>query len=516
MPALDASQPTLEDLKFLTEVSQLLTLLDLDSVMQRVLNLTSAAVASTRASLILRHDEEVDWDHIFLMRQLNQDESMVAVRAVFDDGLAGWVMRNKCGTIVEDTRTDSRWHVFPDEEDPAGSALCAPFIYDNTVMAILTLVHPQPGHFTEHDLRLVTIVANQATMALRNAQLFNRVQAQQHQLEVVLHAIPEILLVLDFQGVVLLANESAHQFLKVDAPLVGRSLADFADQDSALAPIGRIIARGAGPSDQWTFEARSEQTERDFQITMSMWENAATRTQGYIAVLHDVTTLRDLHRFKDDMLKIVTHDLRNPVALIATANDMLKMDLEGQIEGTDIPQYLDIIDQGTGRMNELLDKLLSAETSSRQYLDPVVLIEACVSAMGPLIQRRRQTVRTDLQLTSIPQILVDPMLLREAIDNYISNAIKYTPEGGHITVCAYPTDGFFCFEVSDDGIGISAADLPQVFEPYFRADRPETEEIEGYGVGLSLVKTIIERHKGQVWVRSTEGKGSTFGFRIPL
>ncbi len=516
MTALNTQEPTFEDLKLLSEVSQLLTLLDLDSVMQQVIRLMSTAVGATKASLFLHNEHGVDWEHIFLARDLAPDQSVVVVSAVLDEGLAGWVIRSKKGALVQDTRTDSRWHVFPDEHQPARSALCVPFIYDDRVLAVLTLVHPEPQHFDERHLRLTTIVANQAAVALRNAQLFHQMQSQQRQLEIVVRNIPDALIVLDEGGTILLVNDTAVQLLEAASSesIIGRTLHDFARIDRVLRPAQRIISKPSG--DYWSFEARSEKTLQDFLVTMSRWINPANSTSGFVLLLHDVTALRDLHRFKDEMLRVVSHNLRNPVSLVVTASDMLANDLQPLPEDSDILQFISIIKQSTDRMETMLDDLLRAETSSWHKVNPSELIESILKEFRPLAARRRQKLDVQVELDEEPGIFMDPMLIREAMVNYVSNAIKYTPQGGHITLHGYLQEDRFCFEVEDNGIGISSEHLAQLFEPYFRIERPETEAENGYGIGLNLVKAIIERHKGEVWVDSQEGTGSRFGFWLPM
>lgn len=521
MSPIDAPPPIYEDLKLLTEVSQLLTLLDLDNVMQKVISLMSSAVGAAKASLFLHDGNNVDWDHIFLVRDLDPDQSIEVVQTVLDEGLAGWVIRNRRETIVYDTETDERWHKFPNDTTPVRSALCVPFIHDDKVLAVLTLVHPAPNHFDEHHLRLMTIVANQATVAIRNAQLFNQLHQQQRQLEVILHAIPDILLVLDNEGRILLVNEPAKKLLTVDDkaapdPIIGEFLHHYAEVDPAIATVQRVVSK-ADPAHLRPFETRSERSQQDFLVTMSEWRNPGRKTAGYVVVMHDVTTLRDLHRFKDEMLKVVTHDLRSPVSLIISASEMLSFDMPPLDADSAIPQYMEIIRQATERMQGLLDDLLRAETSALRPTDPSELIQAILADLQPLATKKGHTVETRIDLPPDLILVVDPMLIREAMENYVSNAIKYTPENGHIVLHAYRTDdNRFQFVVEDNGIGIAEEHLSHLFEPYYRVQRPETEDVEGYGVGLSLVKTIIERYKGEVWVESREGKGSRFGFWLPL
>lgn len=514
-------QPVLDDLRLLTEVSQLLTSLDLETVMRQVIDLMSKAVGATKASLFLHADNQIDWDHIFLMRDLNPDESITVLRTVLDEGLAGWVVRHREAALVHDTETDPRWHNFPDDPNRLRSVLCVPFIHDDRALAVLTLAHPEPSHFDEHHLELVRIIANQASVAIRNAQLFQQTQAQQQQLEVILHALPEILFVLDQQGKILLISDNVRNLLSREQPLsrediIGHSLSEFTPDDqpgAVLAIAQRILSQPPAGSEPWTFEARDDERGRDYQVTIGTWESTGQHARGYTLMMHDVTTLRDLHRFKDEMLKIVSHDLRNPVSLIISARDMLELDLPPVEPDSDVPQYLAIIRQATERMDTLLDDLIRTGTTNRRQIDPEQLVHTVIERVRPLAEHKQQIIDVVLDLEQVAGLVADPMLLGEAMENYLSNAVKYTPKKGRIAVRAYSQDDRFHFIVEDNGIGIAAEYLSQLFEPYFRP--PGTIE-QGYGIGLNLVKTIVERHRGRVWVESAKDVGSRFGFWLPL
>jgi signal transduction histidine kinase len=112
-------------------------------------------------------------------------------------------------------------------------------------------------------------------------------------------------------------------------------------------------------------------------------------------------------------------------------------------------------------------------------------------------------------------VLGNPLRLGQVVSNLVSNAVKYTPEGGHILVDASIKDGQVVVKIKDDGIGISKEDLPHIFDKFYRVDRPETEGIIGSGLGLSIVRTIIEKHRGRIWVDSEVGKGTTFAIVLP-
>ena len=123
-------QPSFDDLDLVAEASQLLTVVDLDNVLSKVISLVSRAVGAQKTSLFLHDGNQIDWDYIFTMRELSPDQSIKVVSRVMEDGFAGWVVRHKKGDIIGDTEQDDRWIVFPDDPIQTRSAMCVPFIKD--------------------------------------------------------------------------------------------------------------------------------------------------------------------------------------------------------------------------------------------------------------------------------------------------------------------------------------------------------------------------------------------------
>ena len=522
MNHLNIEHPTFEDLELLAEVSQLLKLTDLDRVLQQVINLAAKSVGADKASLFLHEDERIDWGHIFTSRNLSPDEEVRVVEKVLDQGFAGWVYQNKKGDIILDTETDERWIKFPNDPLVVRSALCMPFITDtsDSILAVVTLVHSEPNHFTEYHLRLLTIVANQATVAIRNSQLFSRIKSQQRQLEAILHSMSEVLLVLDQNGTVLLANDATLNLLRLpELPERDVFLSEFVAIDQVFEPIAEIIQSQGGQPGHWSFETRSEAHQTDYQATMSIWNDVLDGVAGYVVVMHDVTMLRDLHRFKDEMLRVASHDLRSPLALIAGYADMIEMDLPDR--SSPIFDYIDVIKRSTERMGGLLEDLLRVERirssplELHEQTDLEQLVKVVLVNLRPLFDSKTHTLDTHIDLDNILRIQADPVLIRQAMENLLSNAIKYTPPGGTIQVSAYFDDQRFYFKVVDSGVGIPEEHLQRVFESFYRVQQTVTNE-KGSGLGLSLVRNVIERHQGDVWVKSTLGKGSEFGFWLPL
>src|SRR5690606_1484974 len=185
-------------------------------------------------------------------------------------------------------------------------------------------------------------------------------------------------------------------------------------------------------------------------------------------------------------------------------------------------EYLDIIQRSTERMKGLLDDLLRVEQirnsplELNEQVDMLELVNTVLNNMRPVVESKQQQLEARLSLDNTPIVVGNPVLIREAMENLISNAVKYTPEGGSITVESYVQGKRLHFVVEDNGIGIPRQALPRLFESFYRVNQEGTENIEGRGLGLSLVKTIIDRHNGEVWVESEVGVGSRFGFWVPI
>jgi len=521
-----------EDFALLAQVSLMLTTFDRERLLERVIEVTASALGAERASLLVPPESEGEWSALAIRHRpdgkftekFEGEESVKLAKRVLDRGLAGWVVKNKQGAVVFDTEQDERWFIFPDSTSKARSALCVPLMQSDKVLAALTLLHHEPSHFDDDDLQLMTIIANQATVAIRNAQLFQRMLQQRRQLEAVLRAIPDFLVVLDETGHILLVNDESARLLDEEANidnLIGKTLMAVAHLDSALSQIAEITSSPARIGQNWTFEVRSEQQRKDYLASVSVWNSVTPNADraGYVVIMRDITTMRDLARFKDETLRLASHDLRAPLALVVGYANLIALDT------TELPQvqeHLGIIEKSTDKMRGLLDDLIRVEqirTSPlelHQQVDYRALITGVLNDVRPMVDTKKQHLSADMKLDDLLGVRVNPFLIREAMENLITNAVKYTPEGGTIRVSSYRQAGRVYFVVKDTGIGIPKDVLPRLFESFFRARQPGTETVEGRGLGLSLVKTIIDRHQGEVWVESEYGQGSTFGFWIPI
>jgi signal transduction histidine kinase len=226
--------------------------------------------------------------------------------------------------------------------------------------------------------------------------------------------------------------------------------------------------------------------------------------------------LRQLDRLKDEFVSSVSHELRTPLTSITGYVELL-LEEEPTAQRR---EYLRVIERSADRLLGLVSDLLFAARLQegrleleREPVDVVRLVTEAVEEARPRAESAGigLAARCDGPLT----VEGEPARLAQLLDNLVSNAIKFTPEGGHVAVDAAAHDGVVRIDVSDSGIGISADDRERLFERFFRSQSALERQIQGTGLGLYISKAIVEAHGGRIGVSSTEGEGTTFAVEIP-
>jgi signal transduction histidine kinase len=232
---------------------------------------------------------------------------------------------------------------------------------------------------------------------------------------------------------------------------------------------------------------------------------------GWVLTLHDISSLRELDALKTQMLRMASHDLKNPLGVVMSYSELLTMtdDLNDTQAG-----YVGTIRSAADQMLSLIDDLLNLERFKAGRLDLTVFdfgdfMTRIVEGFAPQTSQKRQTL--SLRRPEDPlHVEADRRQLREAFSNLIGNAIKYTPDGGAITVTLTQARDILRVAIVDNGYGIPPEAQKNLFQPFFRVRTRQTADIPGTGLGLSLTKAVIDSHGGKIWVESDEGKGSTF------
>lgn len=298
-------------------------------------------------------------------------------------------------------------------------------------------------------------------------------------------------------------------------PIVQSAFKDPAELDHALRGSGEGQQPGR-PSDTFT---RVGPQARQFELFSTAVANAGG-SEDRLYGFRDVTHERELERMKTEFVSEVSHELRTPLTSIKGFTDLLLDEDAGELDDEQ-REYLGIVRTNADRLVALINDLLDIsriESGRIQLkirnieLEPA--IHEAVETIEPLVANRRQTLSVKVA-PDLPQARADRDRVVQVVTNLLSNANKYTQEEGAIEVVAGLLDGQLQVKVRDNGMGMAPDDVAKLFTPFFRVDNSLTRNIGGTGLGLSLVKSMVEMQGGRVTVESALGKGSTFSFTLP-
>jgi signal transduction histidine kinase len=410
------------------------------------------------------------------------------------------------------------------------SAIAAPLRLGEQIIGLICVQAYEPDVFTTEDLHLLEGLADEAAIIIAGLNYSERIGVQIRrrvsELEAILANMADALLILDAGGRVVRLNRVARELLSLDTSsiVLGQPL-DQSQWDQW--PIGgRAAAEALQPVIerlQQTGQAQQVEVElpgperRTLSFRASPLHDADGTYTGGVVVFRDVTAEREVERFKDEMLSAASHDLKTPTTVIKAQAQWLSRRLR-QGEHGDVEEGLRMITAQADRLTKLLNLLLdlSLIEAGRLRLDlvPTDLRSILTSIAEALTATTdRHTIRVDAPNGVIGHW--DGRRLEEVVQNLLTNAVKYSPNGGLITVSLDADDEAASVRVTDSGIGLAPDDISRVFERFYRGQ--ETRRLDGTGLGLYICQSIITAHGGRMWVESEgPGKGATFGFRLPI
>ncbi len=365
--------------------------------------------------------------------------------------------------------------------------------------------------------RLDAVLGEHAQMSLE----LTLATTQKRQVNSILDAISDPLLVIDSFNQLQLANPAAAALLQFDRVVCLRKPIADALADHQLV----ALLQHAREADSRAGRRRVEFQLNDHAFAIHIAPLPAESDQarhGIVALFRDITRDREAARQKSEFVAHAAHELRTPLSSIRAYVEML-VDGEASDEKTRT-EYYDIIQTSANRLGRMIDNILDISRieagTVRVNKEPVAVsmfVKEAADTMRPQAEKKDITLTEELAPV-VDRILADKDLMQQAILNLISNAIKYTPEGGsvHVRMATHSDARKMKIEVSDSGAGIPREDLPRMFEKFFRVEANKSLA-SGTGLGLNLVKQIVENvHGGEITVTSEVGKGSTFVITLPL
>lgn len=499
-------QRQFQELKAIYTIGRSVTsLLDLNRVLNRVVEAAVYVAGAEEGMLLLVGDEG---DELYLRAAKDLDEKVArSMRMRVEDSIAGRAIRTDKPVLVT-----SEENVKIVTGYLAKALLYLPLrVPERGVIGVLGVVNRESDRsFSKRDIFLLSALADYAAIAIENARLFETAEIERTKLETVLRGAQEAIIVVDEENRVLLCNTAAHAAFDIDeAAVLHRPVAEVIPSHTLREIFVQIGKTGRPVHSEVPLE-----NGRTFNAQLTPIEGV-----GRVLVMQDITHLKELDRIKSEFVSAISHDLRTPMtnimgyvellprvgSLSAQQQEFIKRARESMRTITELINYLLDID----RVEAGLDLEMGP-------CDLVQVIEEAVRGVQLQVEEHKKQELRWQPPEALPLVHGDPHRLRQVMDNLLGNAVKYTQEGGWIAVTVEEEDDHVIVHVADNGIGISPARQPYIFDKFYRVESEESLDVADTGLGLAIVKTVIEKHNGRVWVESKPGAGSVFSFVLPV
>ena len=400
--------------------------------------------------------------------------------------------------------------------------LMTPLVVRGRLIGALLLTGEAGHSLPEKAQQLMSSFAYFAATAIENARLYQTAWEKSHELETVLEGIGDGVVVADHQMHLLLMNPVATAIFGLEAaPPAGVPLALVLPSNPFLALLEETLAGQHDVIRELDLGQPGDASRtRTYQALASRMLDATSQVRGVVAVLRDVTAQKDLERMKSNFLSVMSHELRTPLHSIKGFVDIILMGKTGPVTETQ-RDFLATVQQQTGHLQRLIDDLLEFSRMEagqvKLRIGPVSLRQVVTQVVGkltPLAESAGLRIVNSIS-PDFPDIEGDQMRLEQVLTNLVENAIKFTPQGGSVTVGGEEKDAEVHLWVQDTGIGIPPAELERIFDRFYQVDGGANRLYRGTGLGLTICRHIIAHHRGQIWAESDGQHGSTFHFVLP-
>jgi signal transduction histidine kinase len=485
--------------------------LDIDQLLWEVIRRILETLDCYQVTIALLEDNELVYkagiDHLY--------RSLPPLPGALGEGIPGHAAQLGQPILVPDVLQDDRYRPLMELSDTR-SELAVPLLLpmrapngleaETRIIGVLDVRSTEVDAFGVDDQDLLQSLAGQVARAIENARLFSRVHGERATLEAILNGTDDAIIVTDPENHILIFNPAARRAFLNGTPLPPKSPLSEVLDNSALLKL-------------WdSFAEQERSTEIPLPDGRTFYASLTTIPRvGKVAVMQDISRLKELDQIKSDFVSTVSHDLRSPLQAIQTSAELLPR--LGELTREQHKEVIHI-QAIVRRMSKLVQDLLDIgriEAGIGMEAEPCAIDAIIASAAGSLrglAERKGLDFVLDVP-PSLPLVVGNPSRIDQLISNLVNNAIKFTPEGS-VTVKAWTENSQVLVEVRDTGIGIPVEAQEKLYEKFYRVKSPETRGIRGTGLGLAIAKTIVENYGGQIGVESYPRLGSTFQIAIPV
>jgi two-component system NtrC family sensor kinase len=473
--------------------------LDLDGVLTTVVDAAVTITGAEEGNILLLDEESGE---LYMRAAKNfQEEFVQTFRLAVDNTYAGQVMQ-------------SGQPLFMDTPDPkkiktsylVTSIIYVPLIYRGKTIGVLGVDNRETGKsFNTKHINLLSTMADYAAIAIENAKLYSQTEVERKKYENILTQVEDGVIVVDHDLTLQMVNHTVVKAFGLEGrQLIGQPFEEvFTDRDLLMAIRGESL-------DPQRIEIRTSDN--------SYYRGQVTRVPdvGTVLALHDISYLKELDRLKTDFVNTVSHDIRTPLTSILGYVELIKRGGEvNDLQSDYIQRVQSSVHHITRLISEVLDlgriEIGISTDFSRVSLKQI--IKQTLVEQQQLIKEQDQTLEVSLP-SELPDVFGDATQLRQMLENLLGNAMKYTPMGGKISFSIQVEKEQVIFQVADTGCGIPLEEQSKIFDRFYRGTNV-APEVSGTGLGLAITKSVVENHRGRIWVDSIIDKGSVFTVVLP-
>ena len=456
-------------------------------------------------------------------------------------GISGESFQNEKPIIFFDATTDPRAQVEKFADIGISNGICMPLVVErrdeetNKVVerrkiGVLHVFNKQfGGVFIEEDVMLLNRLAERTAAVINASASLKKLTQEKEELVETIDALYVGLIMVSKNGRIAQMNTSARQLFGIptDEVFGTRTYNEIIKNDTVNELLSQAITNEAGISEEIQLpDPQTPEVMRTFSIESAQVRNENNEEIGTAAIFNDITQLRNIDKMKTAFVSTVSHELRTPLTSIKGFISTLLMDTEGMFTDEDRLEFYNIIDKECDRLKRLIDDLLNvsriedgkamelnfAEFDFRETFNKAMMIQ-----QGSTWKKKTHELTHEIDPSVPKEINADGDKVEQIVANLVGNSLKYSPAGGSVHVHALMDDpDTLHVKIKDEGLGMTSEFIARIGERFLRADNRDTREIGGTGIGLFLVKHLVEAHGGQMWAESEGmGKGSTFHFTLP-
>lgn len=514
----------LKDIEPLLNANRVLaSTLDIDKLLKIVLQLAAEVVGAETGSLLILDPKtnELTFD----VALGDAGKQLKTIRLKMGEGIAGWVAQERKPQIVNDPANDPRWARKADDKTKfvTRSILCVPMTYQGELLGVVQAINRVGGGFTQDDQIILESFASQTAVAIQNARLFSSLRQEKEKVETIFSQMAEGAIFSDDKGDVMIANPSAMRLLGWSGETGAKhNLWQTLREFTMGLTVDAILS---SKSAEQVFEA-SRQGGKSLVLAGLTKKILSDKKEliGHLTVIRDVTLEKKEEKLKRDFLSLMSHKLKTPLVAITGYTPMLLEEEAILGQNPFFKKAVQAIHTQGIHLKQLVEKLISfslieAEEMkiARKNQNAKKLIEEILSGMKTVLEGKGVKVVLDPSLDAIPEIFVDFDMFREIMKGLVENAAKFNPKPEKKVDISAKSDGTeVILTVSDNGRGIPSEEYEKIFQKFYQIEESFTGQVEGAGLGLALVKRLVEVHGGRITLESKMGEGSAFRVHLPL